>query len=150
MQSPTFTLCQATNADVAALAELRVEAMRPSLEAIERFNPVRARARFLEGFNPAYTRKVQVGEGTVGFVVVRPVENHLLLDHLYIVPAKQCSGLGSAVLRLVIREAQAQEKVLRLGALKDSKSNEFYLRHGFTLERIEEWDNYYALAPSAA
>jgi hypothetical protein len=35
-----------------ALAELRVEAMRESLERIGRFDPSRARERFLSGISP--------------------------------------------------------------------------------------------------
>jgi len=41
-------------------------------------------------------------------------------------------------------------KVLRVGALKASRSNSFYLQHGFKLQSQGEWDNYYALPPSEA
>ena len=39
---------------------------------------------------------------------------------------------------------------MRLGALKFSPSNNFYVSHGFRLEREEEWDNYYVLPHSEA
>jgi hypothetical protein len=33
--------------------------------------------------------------------------------------------------------------VVHVGALKGSRSNAFYLRHGFKLDRVGDWDNYY-------
>ena len=39
---------------------------------------------------------------------------------------------------------------VRVGALKESDSNRFYLRHGFVFERAGEFDNYYVRpAPGA-
>lgn len=141
----SLTLRQVCAEEGAALAELRARAMQPSLEAIGRFDPLRVRARFLENFDPASTREVLWEGRRVGFVVLRPVEDHLLLDHLYIDPTAQGLGLGAQVLMQVISEAHAQKKTLRVGALKQSRSNDFYLRHGFVLENQGEWDNYYVL-----
>jgi ribosomal protein S18 acetylase RimI-like enzyme len=124
--------------------------MRPSLEAVGRFDPERAKSRFLEGFEPTLTREIRLGGKRVGFVVVRPVGDHLLLEHLYVSPGNQGCGLGSGALRAVIAEARAAKLVLRVGALKMSPSNAFYRKHGFELEREAEWDNYYALEPSEA
>ena len=136
--------------DGSALAEIRARAMRPSLEAVGRFDPQRVRGRFLETFDPECTRAIVVAGERVGLVVVRPVGEHLLLDHLYVEPASHGAGIGSAVLKLVVAEARAARKTLRVGALKQSPSNEFYARHGFELESQGEWDNYYALQPSEA
>jgi hypothetical protein len=69
-----------SEADV--LADIRLEAMRPSLEAVGRFDPVRARARFLDGFIPEDTQVLCVGGRTAGFQVVRRRPDHLYLDHL--------------------------------------------------------------------
>ena len=136
--------------DANELAELRVIAMRPSLEAIGRFDHQRSRTRFLDAFDPELTREVVVAGNRIGFVVVRSVEEHLLLDHIYIQPPAQGSGIGSEVLKLVIAEARSAKKVLRLCALKQSASNTFYMKHGFKLQSVSDWDNYYELAPSEA
>jgi len=45
----------AKDADAELLAQIRVEAMRPSLEAVSRFDPERARNRFLSSFQPLDT-----------------------------------------------------------------------------------------------
>lgn len=142
-------LLEVAEFDGEELATLRVHAMRESLEQVGRFDPQRARERFLSGFSPAETRHVLNGEVKVGFVVVRTVGPELLLDHLYIHPEHQGKGIGSAVLAKVFAHAERQGKSVRVGALKQSRSNEFYTRHGFVATEQSEWDNYYVRHPSS-
>jgi hypothetical protein len=40
-------------------------------------------------------------------------------------------------------EADASALPLRVGALKESASNRFYIRHGFQFVESSEFDNYY-------
>jgi GNAT superfamily N-acetyltransferase len=133
--------------DGEALAALRVEAMRPSLERIGRFDADRARTRFLRSFSPEYTREIVVNGLRVGFFVLRPEGKGLLLDHLYIRPAHQSRGIGAAVLRAVFAQADALGLEVRVGALKDSDANRFYVKHGFVPEGQAEFDNYYVRRP---
>ena len=129
--------------DLEALVALRIEAMRESLEAIGRFDPVRARERFVSGFAPQCTRHIVVDGERVGFVVVKRDGDALLLDHLYLRPGSQGRGIGAAVLAMVFAEADAQALPLRVGALRGSASNRFYLRHGFRLVDTGEFDHHY-------
>ena len=141
--TPIISLAPAKLDDAQELAALRVEAMRESLERVGRFDPTRAAQRFLSSFSPTHTRHIIVAHHRVGFVVVKPTANHLLLDHLYVRPAEQGKKIGSAVLSLVFAEAQTQGLPIRVGALRDSPSNRFYMRHGFTLIEQSVFDNYY-------
>jgi GNAT superfamily N-acetyltransferase len=141
-----ITLAPAKAEDAPSLASLRVAAMRPSLEAVGRFDAERARARFIDTFDPRATWYV-VHEGQrVGVLVVRQQTEGLLLDHLYIEPAVQGQALGASVLQQVFAMAKKLRCVVHVGALKGSRSNAFYLRHGFKLDRVGEWDNYYIWA----
>lgn len=133
--------------DLEALVTLRIEAMRESLERIGRFDPVRARERFAHGFDPTNTRHIVHGGKRVGFVVLKPQGAELTLDHLYIRPAAQGRGLGSAVLCRLFAEADARELPIRVGALRESAVNRFYVRHGFALVERAEFDNYYVRPP---
>ncbi|MEB0113536.1 GNAT family N-acetyltransferase [Variovorax sp. RTB1] len=133
----------ATSDDVEALVELRILAMRESLERIGRFDPQRARERFVAGFEPKNTRHLMRGGERIGFVVVRREPDHHLLDHLYIHPNFQGRGYGAAVLGDLFAEADATGALMRVGALRGSDSNRFYARHGFELVEQAEWDNYY-------
>jgi len=129
--------------DAEALVALRIAAMRESLERIGRFDPQRARERFLSSFDPERTRHIVVDGQRLGFVVTTQQPGWLALDHLYIDPAWQGRGIGAGVLAEVFREARALGLPVRVGALKQSDSNRFYQRHGFELVEEGEFDLYY-------
>ena len=133
----------AAAADAEGLVAIRIAAMRASLERIGRFDPQRARDRFLATFDPAHTRHIVVDAERIGFVVLRPQGDEWLLDHLYVLPSHQGRGIGAAVLRDVFARVDAQGRALRVGALRESRANRFYARHGFELVERTEWDNYH-------
>ena len=137
------TLSPARADEFESLVLLRIEAMRESLERIGRFDPARARERFRAGFTPQFTRHISLDEARVGFVTVQPSVHGLSLDHLYLLPDSQRLGIGSRALAIVFGEADVQGLALRVGALRGSDSNRFYLRHGFVLVEEAEWDLYY-------
>jgi GNAT superfamily N-acetyltransferase len=136
--------------DAETLVRMRIDAMRQSLERIGRFDPERARARFLASFEPAWCRFVVVDDQPAGFVQVKPAEGYLALEHLYIVPGYQGRGIGAAVLESILADANTQSMPVKLGALRESDSNRFYRRHGFVQVDETEWDIYYVKAPSGA
>lgn len=138
-----LVLTPASAADFELLVSLRIETMRESLERIGRFDRTRARERFRKSFSPEHTRHILVGENRVGFVVVKPLDDALLLEHLYIHPGFQGYGIGAAVLERIIEEADAYNLAIRVTALKESDSNRFYMRHGFEKIEEEEWDIHY-------
>jgi len=142
-KAPDVAFHTADESDGEALAELRVLAMRESLERVGWFDPQRARQRFLSGFSPQHTRHIVVAGERAGFLVVKPHDDGMLLDHHYIDPRFQRRGIGAAVLKQVFAEADAAKLPLRVGALRGSDSNRFYARHGFVLVGEDEWDNYY-------
>ena len=129
--------------DFEALATLRIEAMRESLMRIGRFDAERARARLAAGFDPSCTWHIAKGSERVGFVALREQDKQLTLEHLYVHPSAQGRGIGSAVLARVFAVSDARALPVRVGALRDSASNRFYVRHGFRLVERGELDNYY-------
>lgn len=133
--------------DAEELVALRIAAMRPSLERVGRFDPQRARARFLEHFTPACTQHLVLAGRRVGVVVLRQDDGQWLLEHLYVHPDHQGQGLGAAVLAEVFRQADAQGLPVRVTALRGSRSNHFYQRHGFELVQKSEWDLVYVRRP---
>jgi GNAT superfamily N-acetyltransferase len=138
-----ISLLPAAEADFEQLVALRIEAMRESLERIGRFDPVRARERFRARFSPAHTRYIVIDADRVGLIVVKRAADHLLLDHLYIRPDFQRRGIGGAVLAKVFADADSLNLPVRVGALRESDSNRFYVRHGFRKIAEEGRDIYY-------
>lgn len=143
-----LTFVPSSIADGEALASLRVAAMRDSLERIGRYDPQRARQRFLSTYDPDCTWQLCLGGALAGFYVLRPQADYLLLDHLYLAPECQRQGMGAAVLARVFAEADAARKSVRVGALRGSEANRFYVRHGFVPDGEEEFDLYYRRAPA--
>ncbi|MBB5448052.1 MULTISPECIES: GNAT family N-acetyltransferase [unclassified Paraburkholderia] len=137
-----------TESDGDTLVDIRIAAMRRSLEHIGCFDPQRARERFVASFDPALCRFIDADGIQTGFILIRPQEDHWLIDHLYILPEHQRKGIGAAVLRDVFKSADAQRMPIRLGALRGSDSNRFYQRHGFVQTDEAEWDIYYVRHPS--
>ncbi len=135
-------------ADLEALVAIRIDAMRESLERLGRFDIDRARERFTAGFDPSVTRHVVFQNERVGFVVLKPEQNVLLLDHLYVKPGAQGKGIGSLVMAQLIAQAKVLRKTIRVGALRQSRANNFYQHHGFKQIDAGEFDIYYELAPS--
>lgn len=144
---PEIALTPTTVADGEDLATLRVHAMQQSLERIGRFDPVRARERFLSGFDPAQTFVIEADGRRVGFVVLRREPQGLHLDHLYLHPSAQNRGIGGTVLARLCRQADEEGASIRLGALKQSDANRFYQRHGFEFTHEGEFDLYYLRRP---
>jgi ribosomal protein S18 acetylase RimI-like enzyme len=139
-----------TAADFEALADLRVAAMRESLERVGRFDATRARERLRSSFSPEHTRFIVSEDTKVGFYATRPSPEGLRLDHFYIHPTFQNRGIGSAALSLILTDADNRRIPVLVGALKESASNRFYQRHGFVFSGESEWDNYYLRAAPAA
>lgn len=55
----------------------------------------------------------------------------------------QGQKIGSRLLVTIIEQGNTLRKDIKLGALKGSRSNHFYLSHGFVKTHEEEFDNYY-------
>lgn len=143
--SPPHAITYATvnTADFEELAALRIAAMRPSLEHLGRFDPMRARERLWQSFYPEHTQFILVDGQRAGFHTLRPVEGGLYLNHLYIHPRWQGGGIGSQVLRHLLARADALRQPVSLCALRDSPANAFYQRHGFVQTRVDEPDIHY-------
>jgi len=141
--SAVLSLAPAYDDDFEALLSLRMAAMRESLQRLGRFDPQRARERLSRAFEPAHTRHILQGSERVGFVVVLPRMDHLVLDHLYVAPPAQGQGIGSWVMAQVLDEADRLGLSVRVTALKLSDANRFYQRHGFELQHTSEWDAHY-------
>ncbi|QBC30646.1 GNAT family N-acetyltransferase [Pandoraea sp. XY-2] len=136
-----------THSNVESLVQMRIDAMKESLERIGRFDPQRARDRFVSSFDPALCKFIVVDGVTVGFMQTRLTDDHLVLEHLYVIPEHQGKGMGSAVIAELLRAADAQSMAVAVGALRDSDSNRFYQRHGFAKTTETEWDIYYVRKP---
>ncbi|MFI6699919.1 GNAT family N-acetyltransferase [Streptomyces sp. NPDC050509] len=155
-----WRLRAATAADVEPVAELRATVMRADLERLGRYDEHRVRQRLRDSFSTEHTSIIvtaeaddadaDAGEGAVaGCLTLRPTPAGLLLEHFYLAPHHQGHGLGSAVLRTVLRRADERNTPVRLNVLQGSAARRLYERHGFVLESEDLVDVFMLRPPRA-
>ena len=129
-------LAPVADADFEAMLSLRIEALRESLERLGRFNPDVARARLKSQFRPEWMHHLIVDGERVGYFTVEPREGELRLHHLYLRPQTQGQGVGAWVLEQI----KSQGLPITLAALRESRANDFYRRHGFKVVEEQDFD----------
>lgn len=134
-----WSLRQSLPSDAPWIAELRAQVMRPDLERLGRWDPVRVRQRFLAGFHPAHTFVIDVDASAAGSVAVRPESDEQWIEHFYLAPEYQGQGLGGAVLRHVMM-TQRDHRPFRLNVLQGSPARRLYERNGFVQEHEDPID----------
>ncbi|GAA2328938.1 GNAT family N-acetyltransferase [Dactylosporangium salmoneum] len=125
-----WKLRPATPDDAPRLAGLKALAMRPDLERIGRWDPDRARQRFLEQYVPANTDVIELDGEAMGCIAVRPEPDAQWIEHFYLDPALHGTGVGGEVLRQVMA-AHRDARPFRLTVIGGSRARRLYERHGF-------------------
>lgn len=142
-----WELRSAEPADLEAIVELRAVVMRPDLVRLGRFDEHRVRQRLRDGYSPQHTSVIVVDGAFAGSVAVRPAEDGRWLEHFYLAPELQGRGLGSAVLRTLLQDSDADGAVVRLNVLQGSPAQRLYERHGFAVESQDPVDVFMVRQP---
>lgn len=129
--------------DLETLVEMRISAMRESLERIGRFDPQRARERFAASFAAERCQFILCDGQPAGFIQSESHEDHLRLQHLYVMPQFQGRGIGAQALEPLLEHSAREQLPIHLDALRGSDSNRFYRRLGFVQVGESEWDIHY-------
>jgi GNAT superfamily N-acetyltransferase len=132
-----------SEADFEPLLALRVEVMREHLERVFRYKPERARRIFREHFDEPGMRLLLVGDEMVGCVGFRTSDGEVKIDSFYLAHRYQNRGLGAAILKVLLAEADAQGLPVRLEVLRGSPADRFYERHGFVKLDEDDVEAYY-------
>ncbi|WP_149831086.1 GNAT family N-acetyltransferase [Streptomyces tailanensis] len=150
-----WTIRQATAADLEPLADLRAVVMRPDLERLGRYDPHRVRQRLRDAYDPIHTWIIEVNGEFAGSVALRPSQDAQdaqgvrRLEHFYLAPHLQGTGIGTAVLRDLLSRCDHDGTVVRLNVLQGSPARRLYERHGFTLESEDPVDVFLVREPGA-
>ena len=125
------------------LLELRIAVMRGHLERVFRYEPSRARRIFREHFDEPGLRLILTGEEVAGCVGFRIGAEQIKIDSFYLQQRHHNTGLGTAILKILLAEADALELPIRLEVLTGSQADRFYLRHGFVKLREDAIEGEY-------
>nr|WP_246376377.1 GNAT family N-acetyltransferase [Conyzicola lurida] len=120
---------------------MRAVVMRPDLERLGVFDPVRVRERFLGGFDPARTLVIEVEGRGAGSIAIRREDAETWIEHFYLAEHAQGRGIGGAVLARVLNE-YADGRPFRINVLRGSAASRLYARHGFVDESDDGVDLY--------
>jgi ribosomal protein S18 acetylase RimI-like enzyme len=128
-----YQLRQATNEDYAFLYRLHVAAMGDLVARVWGWDDAWQERYFADHFDPAPSRIVVVGGEHVGVIAVVWSAADAFLSNIEILPEYQGRGLGAALVRGVIAEADARRLPVRLHVLKINPARRLYERLGFVV-----------------
>ncbi|MFT2753962.1 GNAT family N-acetyltransferase [Clavibacter sp. Sh2088] len=136
---PRWILRAALPDDATWMAELRAVVLRPDLERLGRWDPIRVRRRFLDGWAPSRTQVIRVDGRDAGLIACREEPDARWIEHFYLDPALQGVGIGGEVLRdLMARHDDGRP--FQLDVLQGSAARRLYERVGFQVEREDAVD----------
>ena len=78
-----------------------------------------------------HTRIILYGGESVGTVFIGENKGYIRLSQFCLLPEYQNRGIGSCVLREILRTADTTGQVTRLACLPDNPAKSLYERHGF-------------------
>ena len=128
---PEWRFGPPSEADFEPLLALRIEVMREHLERVFRYKPSRARRIFREHFDEPGLRLILAGDQRIGCVGFRSEPDCRKIDSFYLERRWHSTGLGTAILEVLLAEADAARLPVRLEVLTGSKADRFYLRASF-------------------
>ena len=131
----TIDLQPAGSDDYAFALHLYVKAIRPLATAWTEWVDEEQEAQFASLWRPDDTRIITLNGEDIGWVEFRQTGDKVFLKQLYISPAHQRRGIGSRVMRRLLKEQCGTAKSMALFVLKNNPAFRFYQRHGFGVVR---------------
>jgi len=147
-QTSEWALRAVATTDIEPLADLRAVVMRPDLERLGRYDEHRVRQRLRDSLSAQHTSIILVDGEFAGSITLRPTTDRQWLEHFYLAPHCQGRGLGSAILRSILAQTDAQGATVGLNVLQGSAARRLYERHGFVMESEDPVDVFMARPPS--
>jgi ribosomal protein S18 acetylase RimI-like enzyme len=138
-----YTLRPATDADYDFLYQLIVVCMKEYVTATWGWDEEYQRQHFAAHFNPSHSQIIVVDGQDAGRFALIDGGDSFFLSTIYIMPAFQNQGLGTAIIQDVISKAKSAGRPVRLQVLKVNPARRLYERLGF--QTVEETINYYVM-----
>ena len=100
------------------------------------------RTNFASFYDVAKSSIIIAGGQDIGWMTVARHSDHIEAQHLYLDEAHQGGGIGSAILRDLIEEADTANLPLRVSTAKMNRARRFYERFGFLEIGTDEFKVY--------
>ncbi len=106
--------------------------MRRQVEKVWGWDEKEQVAFFDKRFEPEGWRIIQVGRKDIGVLIVEEEPDHIYLAEIQIRPEWQSRGIGSAIIRSLMQEAESSGRSLTLRVLHvNERARALYERLGF-------------------
>lgn len=125
-----YSLRPATQTDLEPMMAIGHEGLRPYVEAARGWDQEAEEAGFREHFDPDQISIIQLDGSDIGYIKTEDLDDHLLVDGIYIHRDARSKGIGAQVLKDLIASAK---KPLRLWVFKTNPAADLYRRLGFTI-----------------
>lgn len=127
------TTRQVAGADYDFLFALRIEAMGSYAEKIYGWDEDTQKEYFRKTFKPEDMKIIQWAGIDVGMCYVVEKDDCYFIKRMEILLKYQNRGIGTEILRKILKRAEQQNKTVRLRVFKINPARRFYERHGFQI-----------------
>jgi ribosomal protein S18 acetylase RimI-like enzyme len=124
------TTRQATPEDLAALYDLHKQALGPHVQETWGWDEAWQASCFRDRFDPTKIQVLQRGSLDIGALRFRYEEDATHLDYIALAAQHQRQGIGAAIVRGIMAEAEAAGLPVRLSVLKANPATKLYERLG--------------------
>lgn len=133
----------ASASDYDFVYQLRRVTMQKYVQVIWGWDELAQQERFAISFNPGISQIIVVNSQDAGELALIEGEDVLYLKGIYILPAYQNRGVGTAVLHHLLAQARTRRQSVTLRVFKVNPARQLYERLGFTI--VEESEPYYLM-----
>lgn len=140
-----YQIRKAVSADKTKIYELFTSSVRPYVEPIWGWDE----AYQANGFDDSFQRinhfgVIEANNEFAGFVQISEQANIIQLCEIHLSPTIRGNGIGSAIIKELIRKADTDGCIVRTGCFKaNTKAKQLYERLGF--KTIQETETHYLL-----
>jgi GNAT superfamily N-acetyltransferase len=137
-----IALREARPVDYGFARQLYRATMRERTEEAFGWDEYRQDMSFARQFILKEVRIITLGGKDVGWIQTRAEGAVLNLFQFYVAPEWQGRGVGTLVLKRLMREAKRRGKVIELSVMKGSPAIRLYQRHGFRVTHADAYKIY--------
>ena len=126
-----FTFRNAKAEDLEFLWNLHKATMKSYVDEVWGWDEEFQREYFSNRFEPSNIELIIYESARIGAIEVRDREKELFIANLEILPRFQNRGVGSAILKRLIKDSGNRQESLTLQVLKGNPAKRLYKRFGF-------------------